>query len=222
MKIIVFLLVTINLLALSTGSMAMSCDNFNRLGTATPARSHDEVMNSNATHEQIDAFKKVISNHVGDLMNHRAASPQNQALQVVRKANKLTEYVRDSLMFTRFECVKRTNASFETVSVEQFDYMLTGVTDAVKELNSGTGAGAATGVFLKWVGGREIFVKQCVTQAQTQRTGYAISVSTKICNCVATEIDRSVTMTDLFRASKGDFSAIDRKTELAQSTCGAM
>lgn len=222
MKRIALLIVTISLLTLNTGLMAMSCDNFNRLGTAKPARNHDEVMNSNATHEQVEAYKNVIKYYVGDLMKYRSTSKHNQELQVVIKANKLTDYVRDSLLFTRFECVKRTTAAFETVSVEQFNYMLSGVTNAQNELNSGTGAGAATGVFLKGVGGREPFVKQCITQAQTQRMGYTLSVTMKICNCVAANIDSSVTMTDLLRASKGDFSAIDRKTELAKSSCGAM
>ena len=114
---------------LPTVANALTCDQFNTMGIS--ANSVTDVAKSSATREQVDAFKKAIGDHVADLSGFGFSS-HKKALNLVRKNDKLTLFVRESLVLTRVECFSHKTNNFKETSIEQFNYLLDAV---VKEHN---------------------------------------------------------------------------------------
>lgn len=106
----------------SSSLPAMTCSQFNSLGHE--AKSMDQVIDSSATSNQVNEFKKVIADHAAEIAGLDLLSKRKKALNLITEKNMLIRYLRDSLAITRSECFKRPNESMKEVAIEQFDFML--------------------------------------------------------------------------------------------------
>lgn len=130
MKRIALYLTVVSIIFAASSVKAMTCGQFHALGTQ--ANTISEVVNSSASYQQVEEYKKVIGPYAGRLEKSAGASPRKKALEVVRQTKLLTNFVRDSLAFTRAECLKRQSESMNDVAIQQFNYLLDGVVDELK------------------------------------------------------------------------------------------
>lgn len=105
----------------STAVFSQTCQSFNEKGAK--ASTLIELVNQPATKAQVDDFKKVIGNHVGDIASS-LFSQKKKALDLVRKNKKLTMFVRESLAMTRGDCFTAPSNVMESEAVKNFDFLL--------------------------------------------------------------------------------------------------
>lgn len=113
----------------STVAQSMDCAQFTASGIS--AKSVDDISKTSATSDQVQAFKKIIGDHVADLSGYGFSS-RKKALKLVRKNKKLVVFVRESLILTRVECFLHKDQALKETSINQFNYLLDAV---IKEHN---------------------------------------------------------------------------------------
>lgn len=109
------------MMVLSSNAYAQSCQQYTNQGHS--ANSMEELIALSATRGQVDDFKKVIGDHVSDIATSWFSS-KKKALNLVRKSNQLTMYVRESLALTRADCFIYPAKDMEKSAKENFDALL--------------------------------------------------------------------------------------------------
>lgn len=120
MKILSIFLALI-MLTTSGITHAMTCSQFNALGTG-----------HNITDAQASEFIKVFAEYAGNLSGFLWFSKRGKALKLAQKSGALENIARETLGVTKHFCEKRPNEPMKKIAIEQIDFFL----DAIAKRNN--------------------------------------------------------------------------------------
>ena len=123
-RIYLYSLIASTTIVLTSPVFAMSCKYFNSIGEA---RSANEFLSTNSTEQQFIKFRYVIANHAADINSASGFPKRKKALHLIRDADKLTWFLRESLALTRDECLRSPNKNMDSVAVNEFNFLLDAV-----------------------------------------------------------------------------------------------